>query len=112
MIPFRISSVTRSNFAFECGEKDFEYVPSYKYLGIWINEHLNMNKTVSELAKSADRALSALCTKCLRAGSMALDVFEKLYETLVEPDLFYDISSGGGGGGRSGGKYISNSPTW
>lgn len=69
---------TRSNFAFKYGEKDLEYVPSYKYLGIWINEHLNMNKTVSELAKSVDRALSALCTKCLRAGGMNLDVFEKL----------------------------------
>ena len=48
-----------------------------------------MNKTVSELAKSAGRALLAFYTKCLRAGGMTLDVFEKLYETLVEPVLFH-----------------------
>ena len=48
-----------------------------------------MNKTVSELARFPSRALSALYTKCLRAGGMTLDVFEKLYESLVEPVLFY-----------------------
>ena len=73
----------------KCGENNLEYSSSYKYLGIWLNEHLNMNKTVSELAKSAGRALSALYTKCLRAGGMTLDVFQKLYEKLVEPVLFY-----------------------
>ena len=46
-------------------------------------------KTVKELAKSASRALSALYTKSLRAGGMTLNVFEKLYESLVEPVLFY-----------------------
>ena len=72
VIHFRTSSVTRSNFAFKYGEKHLEYVPTYnyKYWGIWINEHLNMNKTASELAKSAGWALSVLHTKCLRAGGM------------------------------------------
>ena len=48
-----------------------------------------MNKTASELAKSAGRALSVLYTKCLRAGSMTSGVYEKLHETLVEPVLCY-----------------------
>ena len=61
----------------------------YKYLGLWLHEHLNLNKTVSELSKSASRAVSALYTKCLRAGGTTIDVFEKLYESLVEPVLFY-----------------------
>ena len=88
VIHFRTASETRSTFIFKCGEKDIKYETSYKYLGIWLNEHLNMNKTVSELAKSASRALSALYTKCLRAGGSTLDVFEKLCESLVEPVLF------------------------
>ena len=71
-----------SNMTFKCGDKDLEYTASYKYLGLWLNKHLNMNKNVSELAKSASRALSALYTKCLRAGGMTLDVFQKLHETL------------------------------
>ena len=48
-----------------------------------------MNKSVSELSKSASRALSALYTKSLKAGGMTIDEFEKLYESLVEPVLFY-----------------------
>ena len=48
-----------------------------------------MNKSVSELSKSASRTLSALNIKCLKAGGMTIDVFEKLYESLVEPVLFY-----------------------
>ena len=89
VIHFRTSTVPQSAFTFKCGEKDIEYVSSYKYLGLWINEHLNMTKTVKELAKSASRALSALYSKCLRAGGMTLNVFQKLYESLVEPVLFY-----------------------
>ena len=37
-----------------------------------------MNKTVSELSKSASRALSALYTKSLKAGGMTIEVFEKI----------------------------------
>ena len=89
VIHFRTSTVQQSEFKFKCGEKDIDYVSSYKYLGLWFNEHLNMTKTVTELAKSASRALSALYSKCLRAGGMTLNVFQKLYESLVEPVLFY-----------------------
>ena len=89
VIHFRTSSVNRSTFEFKCGVKDIEYTSSYKYLGLWLHEHLNLNKSVSELAKSASRALSALYTKSLKAGGMTIDVFEKLYESLVEPVLFY-----------------------
>ena len=48
-----------------------------------------MNKTVSDLSKSASPALSALYTKSLKAGGMTIEVFKKLYQSLVEPVLFY-----------------------
>ena len=48
-----------------------------------------MNKTVSELSKSARWALSALYAKGLKAGEMTIDVFEKLYQTLFKPVLSY-----------------------
>ena len=56
---------------------------------------LKLNKTISELPKSASRALSALYTKSLKAGGMTIDVFEKLYESLVKPVLFYASRSWG-----------------
>ena len=89
VIHFRTSAVPQSTFTFKCGAKEIEYVSSYKYLGLWFNEHLDMTKTVKELSKSASRALSALYLKSLRAGGMTLNVFKKLYESLVEPVLFY-----------------------
>ena len=89
VIHFRTSTVPQSMFTFKCGAKEIENVSSYKYLGLWFNEHLDMTKTVKKLAKSASPALSALYSKSLRAGGMTLNVFKKLYESLVEPVLFY-----------------------
>ena len=48
-----------------------------------------MKFATSELAKSAGRALSALYAKFKSAGGMAYDVYTKLYQSLVEPVLFY-----------------------
>ena len=45
VIHFRTSTVHQNACRFKCCEKDIEYVSSYKYLGLWFNEHLNMKKT-------------------------------------------------------------------
>ena len=87
-IHFRPSGKDRCNFEFTCGNKNLE-INSYKYIGMWFQEHLDMKFTVSELAKSASRALSALYTKFLNVGGMDYSVFSKLYESLVDPVLFY-----------------------
>ena len=89
VIHFRPSGKDRCNFEFTCGNKNLEITNTYKYLGMWFLEHLDMKFTVSELAKSASRALSALYTKFLNVGGMDYSVFSKLYESLVEPVLFY-----------------------
>ena len=89
IIHFRNPSIPRCDFNFTCGENPVCYTDTYKYLGIWVNEHLNMSMTVTELAKSASRALSALYTKTLNAGGMTYEAYTKLYKSLVEPVLFY-----------------------
>jgi hypothetical protein len=48
-----------------------------------------MNKAVRELAKSASRALGALYGKFVSCGGMTYSVFIKLYQSTVEPILFY-----------------------
>jgi hypothetical protein len=65
------------------------YADSYKYLGLWFEEHLDMNYTVKEVAKCASRALSLLIAKYRQCGDMAYDVYRKLYESTVEPILLY-----------------------
>ena len=86
---FRNPSVQRSNFIFTCSNSNIGYVESYKYLGLWFDEHMNMNKAVRELAKSASRALGALYGKFVSCGGMTYSVFIKLYASTVEPILFY-----------------------
>lgn len=89
IIHFRPVSKEKCQFDFRCGDIAIEITDTYKYLGLWFHEHLDMKFAVNELAKSASRALSALYTKFLHVGGMDYNVFCKLYESLVEPVLFY-----------------------
>ena len=92
IVHFRPVSIQETQYNFVCGELALEKTSTYKYLGLWFHEHLDMKFAVNELTKSASRALSALYTKFLNVGGMDYDVFCKLYESLVEPVLFYGAS--------------------
>ena len=48
-----------------------------------------MEKSITEITKSASRALGAVYMKYQSAGGMACDVYKKLIESVVEPVLFY-----------------------
>lgn len=89
IIHFRNKSIPISNFCFKCGDLRIEIATKYKYLGLWFTEFLDMEMAARELAKSASRALGALYTKFKFAGGMSHAVFKNLYESLVEPVLFY-----------------------
>ena len=65
------------------------YCESYKYLGVWMDEHLTFNKNAKELAKAASRALGSLKTKVNIAGGMTYKVYNKLYTSMIEPILMY-----------------------
>ena len=78
-----------SNFVFRCGDKVINYASEYKYLGFWFNEHLDMKKCIKEIANSASGALGAIYMKYLNAGGMTFRVDSKLFESVVEPVLFY-----------------------
>jgi len=56
---------------------------------LWLNEHLDFKFTVNELAKSASRAFGVLCSKYFNSGGFTYAIFTKLYESLVQPILFY-----------------------
>ena len=89
VIHFRSTRNTRSDYEFRCGDTVINYTDSYRYLGIWLNEFMDMHKTVKELCKSASRALSAIYTKFRSNSGMSFEIYTKLYTTLVEPVLFY-----------------------
>ena len=89
VIHFRCASVPRTASEFSCGQLPILIADSYKYLGLHLNEHLDMQHTIAELAKSASRALCALQSKFSFAGGMTFEVFDRLYKALVEPVMYY-----------------------
>ena len=64
-----------------------EYESSYKYLGLWANEYLDISKSIREITKSSSRALGAVYK--MYAGGMIYEVYTKLINSIVEPVLFY-----------------------
>ena len=89
VVHFRPYAINRSSVIFTIGENKVSYTPAYKYLGVWFNENLDVNFTAKEIAKSAHRALGVIICKFKACGGMAYDVFNKLYENLVQPSLSY-----------------------
>ena len=89
---FRPSTMQRSDYNFTCGLNNISYVDSYKYLGIWFNEHVTWCKAIRELSKSASRAFGYITAKFYACGGMTYKVFSKLYESLVQPILLYGAS--------------------
>ena len=89
ILHFRPASVRRSDYTFVCGDIPLDYEKRYRYLGLWLDEHLDFKHTVRELSKSATRALGALYGKYISAGGMTNNVFAILFATLIEPIMYY-----------------------
>ena len=60
IIHFRFKGKMRSQFDFKCGNHTLEYTEECKYLGLWLNEHLDYKMTVKHISRSSSRALGAL----------------------------------------------------
>lgn len=89
VLHFRPQNRPRSKYVFQIGTDVIDYLDKYRYLGIWFTEHLDLAYTARELSKAANRALGVVTTKFLQSGGMDYRVFQKLYESLVEPILMY-----------------------
>ena len=61
VVHFRTSLTDISKSSFTCCGHDILFTDSYKYLGVWLDEHLTLQKNASELSKAASRAFGALC---------------------------------------------------
>lgn len=98
VIHFRPQSFSLTDFQFKWANHDILKVNSYKYLGIWLDEHLTFDKSTKELANSASRALGAVYGKFISSGGMSHTIYTKLYNSMVEPVL---VSGGGIWGTKS-----------
>ena len=79
----------RSKYTFKCGDMNIELNNHYTYLGLILNEFLDFNLTAKIVAKSANRALGLVMTKCKTIGGVSYDVYKKLFDSLVSPIIEY-----------------------
>ncbi len=80
---FRNPSVDRSNYQFILNGEVFDYVSSYQYLGLVLNEFLDYQFMAKAVARSASRALGLLIVKSKAHGGFQHNIFTKLFDTLV-----------------------------
>lgn len=63
IVHFRAPRCTRTKFCFKYDNCIIEIVDSYKYLGVYLDEHLNFYKCTDILTESAGRALGGVIAK-------------------------------------------------
>ena len=87
LVHFCGKRVQRSNFIFQFGLSNFEYV--CKYLGILLDEFIDFNSCASHLADSASRDLGAVISKFRQFRNVGIKTYNKLYKAMVVPIMDY-----------------------
>ena len=89
IVHFRPKGQPRSNVVFRCGNEVIAYKDRYRYLGLWLTEHLEYDCMAKEVAKAAHRALGLIIAKSKAYGGMPFDSFTLLYNACVLPVITY-----------------------
>ena len=77
----RDKKVQQSNFIFLFDKIPVPYCTRYKYLGLFINEHLDYKQIAELQSEAASRALSLIITKMIKNGGFPYNVYSTLYES-------------------------------
>ena len=89
VVHFHSKSVPRSTFKFYIKNKELEIVSQYRYLGLVLEESLDMSYTAKIVAQSATRALGVLINKFKAHGGMPYETYTRLFYSLVQQVLEY-----------------------
>jgi hypothetical protein len=74
---------------FKFGNKVLDIVQSYKYLGIYVNEHVDYKYTATMLAAAGSRALGSLRNRIYNLKNILLGTYTQLFTSGVTPILDY-----------------------
>ena len=69
--------------------RELSYVSNYKYLGCWINEFMNNDKTVESLTLAAGRSFGRIVNIFKKMGDMGYETFDTLCHSYVLPVANY-----------------------
>ena len=85
IIHFRKKSQKQTTFNFKLGSFPLSIISEYKYLGFFLQEHLDFNVGVRYLTDAASRATGALISKFKTLKNVGFGTFKKLYFAGVAP---------------------------
>ena len=92
IVHYRKSGVKCTESKFKFNRDELEIVPSYKYLGVFLDEHMTFLQTAQSLSKAATRALGLLRYKLRFLKDCRCASFTTMYSSYICPIL--DYSSG------------------
>ena len=81
IVHFRNKRQCRTLFIFMYGETNLDIVSQYKYLGLVLNEFLDLGITANILSDSAERALGAIIAKTKNLKVLEFKTYQKLFNT-------------------------------
>jgi hypothetical protein len=89
VIHFRPNKCKRTKYNFKLGKENVAHTQSYKYLGLYLDEHLNYKTALETLSRSASKALGALTAKYIKAKGLHFRTYTKLYNSTILPIMNY-----------------------
>ena len=89
VIHFRGHDKLRTSTIFNFGDHPISIVNEYKYLGLFLNENMEFNRTAQHLAVAGARALGAIRNKIYSLKDVGFKTFSKLFYSGVVPILDY-----------------------
>ncbi len=95
IIHFRPKKVPRSTVKFTCGKQSLDFVDSYTYLGIILDEHMSFSPCIKSQYLSGSRAFSSIVSKFNMYKNFTYDIFLQLYNSCVIPSMLYGAESWG-----------------
>jgi hypothetical protein len=89
IVHFRNPRKNESNFIFKWYDTEIVKVNSYKYLGVYLDSHLNYKEHCGKIASAGGRALGKVISKFKQIKNIGFNTFKKLFENGVDPVLSY-----------------------
>ena len=97
MMHFRKTRIKACTQKFYVNNVELAICNEYKYLGVILNCHLNLNNTIETIAKAGSQALGGLIGKTKNNIDLGFASYTKLFNTMVTPVLDYRVGAWGTG---------------
>lgn len=89
IVHFRVKSQPKTTVQFIFNNENIDCIDKYRYLGIFLDEHLDFNATATVLASSGTRALGAIFNKFHKVKGFGFSTYTTLYQSGIVPILDY-----------------------